>query len=82
MTWLSQLVARFIQNHYREVAAAISSLLTQLKEACVELGITTESFDQYFADERKYLEGLKAPSPTTALKSQYVQALNDLSQCW
>jgi hypothetical protein len=47
----------------------------------MQLGITTEIFEQHFAEEREYLEGLKEPPPATALKTQYVQALNDLSNC-
>jgi hypothetical protein len=48
---------------------------------CKQFGITNNAFIQYLAAERKYLQNLTEPSPTTTLKSQYVQALNDLSQC-
>ena len=69
---------RFIQNHYKEAATAIHTLQTELTNVCAQLGITMEIFEQHFVDERNYLEGLKEPPPVTALKTQYVQALNDL----
>jgi hypothetical protein len=72
---------RFIQNHYKEAATAIHILQSELTNVCMQLGITTEIFEQHFAEEREYLEGLKEPPPATALKTQYVQALNDLSNC-
>jgi hypothetical protein len=60
---------------------AIHTLQTELTNVCMQLGITTEIFEQHFADERKYLERLKEPPPATALTTQYVQALNNLSNC-
>jgi N-formylglutamate amidohydrolase len=72
---------RFIQNHYKEAATAIHTLQTELTNVCMQLGITMEIFEQHFTDEREYLEGLKEPVPATALKTQYVQALNNLSNC-
>lgn len=71
----------FIQNHYREAVQAIHSLETELSVLCEKFGITDDAFTQYLTAERKYLQDLTGPSPTTTLKSQYVQALNDLSQC-
>jgi len=52
--------------------AATHSLLIELDAACIELGITTEAFEQYFTDELKYLDGLKEQAPSTTLKMQYV----------
>jgi hypothetical protein len=81
--WLIQVVSigRFIQNHYREAVQAIHSLETELHVLHEQFGITDDAFTQYLTDKRKYLQDLTGPSPTTTLKSQYVQALNDLSQC-
>jgi hypothetical protein len=71
----------FIQNHYREATQAIYSLETELAVLHKQFRITNDAFIQYLAAERKYLQDLTEPSPTIILKSQYVQALNDLSQC-
>lgn len=75
------IVAQFIQNHYKEAAAAINSLQSELSQVCTELGIAGDQFEEYLLEEKKYLASLKAPSPITTLKTQYVQALNKLSQC-
>jgi hypothetical protein len=40
-----------------------------------------EDFNQYLVAEQKYLLDLQETSPMTTLKIQYVQALNELSQC-
>ena len=61
--------------------ATIHSLQIELNELCTELKIMPDTFMQYLTDKKKYLEGLKSPSPMTTLKAQYVQALNDLYQC-
>ncbi|KAF8228366.1 hypothetical protein L208DRAFT_1291939, partial [Tricholoma matsutake] len=61
---------------------AIYSLETELAVLRKQFGITNDVFIQYLAAERKYLQDLTEPSSMTTLKSQYVQALNDLSQCW
>ena len=74
-------VGLFIQNHYREASAAIHSLQMELADVCAEFRIAPEEFESYLASEKTYLEGLKAPSPSTSLKVQYVQALNDLHRC-
>jgi hypothetical protein len=71
----------FIQNHYREAIQAVQSLEAELVILRGQFGITDEEFIQYLASEKKYLQDLTEPSPTTALKSQYVSALLDLSQC-
>jgi N-formylglutamate amidohydrolase len=75
------LIGHFIQNHYREATATIHSLQIELNKLCTVLTIMPNTFMQYLIDEKKYLKGLKSPSPTTTLKTQYVQALNDLYQC-
>ena len=72
---------RFLQNHYREAVSAIDSLQNELLVITNQLGIKDSVFAQYVAEEKKYLQGLKTESPMTALKAQYVQALNELSKC-
>ncbi|KAF8230099.1 hypothetical protein L208DRAFT_1283528 [Tricholoma matsutake] len=71
----------FIQNHYREAIQAVQSLETEFIILHGQFGITNEEFIQYLASEKKYLQDLTEPSPMTALKSQYVSVLLDLSQC-
>ena len=75
------LIGCFIQNHYQEAIQAMQSLEAELVILHGQFGITDEEFIQYLASEKKYLQDLTEPSPTTALKSQYVSVLLDLSQC-
>ena len=74
-------IGRFVQNHHREAIQAVQSLEAELIVLHGQFGITDEVFSQYLASEKRYLQDLTEPSPTTALKSQYVGALLDLSQC-
>jgi hypothetical protein len=71
----------FLQNHYHEAVPAITTLQTELLVIKNQLRITDVVFSQYVAEEKKYLHELKQESPTTAMKAQYVRALNELSQC-
>jgi hypothetical protein len=57
----------------------VQSLEAELEVLHGQFGITDKVFTQYIALEKKYLQELMEPSPTTALKSQYVSALLDLS---
>ncbi|KAF8235202.1 hypothetical protein L208DRAFT_1542235 [Tricholoma matsutake] len=69
------------EDKYAKATQAIYSLEIKLAMLCEQFRITNDVFIQYLAVERKYLQDLTEPSPMTTLKSQYVQALNDLSQC-
>ena len=44
-----------------------------------ELGLSSADFEEFFIQEKTYLEGLKSTPADVTLKIQYVQGLNKLA---
>lgn len=74
------LEGQFLRNHYREALDAIYSLEIKLDVLQQRHSFTLDELATYVEKEKKYLQGLKEPSPTVSRKTQYVQALIDLDQ--
>jgi len=51
----------------------------ELTTLCEQLSITGDDFEQYFEQEKAYLDGLKTTPPEVTLKIQYVRGLNMLN---
>ncbi|KAF8878306.1 hypothetical protein BD779DRAFT_1613056 [Infundibulicybe gibba] len=69
----------YISTHYKQAINSIQALSKELSIIQEGLGVGTANFHQYLNDEREYLHQLKEPPPETALKSQYIHTLNELS---
>jgi hypothetical protein len=74
-------IGQYIRNHYSEAVKAVFDLETELNVVKAELGLTDEDFEQYHADERRYLAELTEPSVDTTLKIHYIKVLRELAQC-
>ena len=70
----------FLHNHYHKVITAAQTLEIELTTLCEQLGITADSFERYFEQEKAYLDGLKTTPPEVTLKIQYICGLNMLNQ--
>jgi hypothetical protein len=69
-------VGQFFGNHYRAALKTIRTLESELSR----FALSPKDFQQHFEQEKKYLEGLKQPSPNVSRKARYVQALNELRE--
>ena len=69
-------------NHYQGALSAISTLDTKLKIFQCQFGISDMDFEQYYLQEKAYLDRLKTMPPEVTLKIQYVHSLNMLNQIW
>ena len=58
----------------------VETLEAELQVLQEQLSISPDHFQEYIEQERKYLEGLKSPSPTVSRKIQYMSALNEVNQ--
>lgn len=68
-------------NHYHEAAGAIQILESELTVLKTQLGLSDEDFEKFYEQEQEYFRNFKSlGNPLSALKGQYVKALNDLAR--
>jgi len=79
---LMQYQGNFLYNHYREALAICHTHEVELQALQDELGLSSADFEEFFIQEKTYLEGLKSTPADVTLKIQYVQGLNKLAHIW
>jgi len=74
-----QYQGNFLYNHYWEALATCRTHEVELQVLQDELGLSSADFEEFFIQEKTYLEGLKSTPADVTLKIQYVQGLNKLA---
>lgn len=73
------LLATFLLNNYKQALSILHETPRALEVTKADLGITGDTiFEEWLAEERVYLEGLKKEPPVETTQMEYYQRLINL----